>query len=119
MSNFICTDCHEIKPIQPAGGTGYGVYGGKAKVCDACCAKRDREEMHCFGRAVFYLVKTASGYDITNWPGTLRFTVRNRKVGRHNIAGSRLDVWFRDSDNQNWHGVQYGDSQLCHCKRVA
>jgi len=41
------------------------------------------------------------------------------RSGRHNIAGIRVDVWFRGPDGMPWHGVNYGHhSQLTHCKRV-
>ena len=66
------------------------------------------------GRIMLYL----SNGEVMNWPGTLRFPAHVRK-GRHNIAGSRYDVWFAGPDGFQWHGVQYGDNtQICHCKRT-
>ena len=57
---------------------------------------------------------------MSNWPGTLKFRVRYKRVGSHNLAGRRVDVWFTDSDGREWHGINYGhNSQLCHCRRLA
>jgi hypothetical protein len=67
------------------------------------------------GIIVLYLIKNA----VTNWPGTLSFNVFEIKESRHNIAGVRRDVWFKDNSQLTWHGVQIGNfSQLCHCKRL-
>jgi hypothetical protein len=60
----------------------------------------------------------ASPWQVTNWPGSLRFNAFVRR-GRHNLAGTRYDLWFTGPENTLWHGVQYGDqTQVCHCKRL-
>ena len=110
----------------------------KEPVCFACCAVRDAYMMTKTGHSKdlpLYLsdsgdtrIVTSAGRHpaygrytdglISNWPGTLRFKCRV-KVGRHNIAGVRYDVWFTGPDNHVWHGVQFGDNtQICHCKRT-
>lgn len=67
------------------------------------------------GKTTLYL----SNGEVTNWPGTLRFPLWSSKRGRHNIAGTRKDVWFKDGSGNMWHGVQYGEfTQICHCKRL-
>lgn len=67
------------------------------------------------GRATLYL----DGLNILDWPGRLRFRAARRSTGRHNIAGTRTDVWFVGPDGAAWHGVQYGqNTQIVHCKRT-
>ena len=129
--HFVCTDCgEEHVHVNPngCGGTGYGIVregGVEKKVCYDCCGKRDRAEMATTGRAVLYLTEErgAQGgwirYNVTNWPGTLKFQVAYSRAGCHNLAGSRRDVWFTDSDGQRWQGVQLGEnSQICRCRRL-
>lgn len=120
---FIADCGHEI-PALPAGhvgGTGYGRDAEGRTFCYQCCAAQDRRQMAETGRAVLYLTTeghSSGPYVLTNWPGTLRIPVRAASTGRHNIAGSRTDVWF-SFGGRRWHGVQYGDfSQLTHCRRL-
>ena len=119
---------------------------GGRKVCYECCAERDRKYMAKHGRNTLYLSKKyvevdgplghyahpVSGirmralpekdgrwfyWEISNWPGTLRFDCGVRK-GRHNIARTRYDAWFLFGGFE-WHGVQYGDdTQIIHCRRT-
>ncbi len=121
---IICAGCGKI--IIPEKHTpGYGVTPQGEKICFVCCAERDRADMVATGRATLYLVAETgtrgvwTNYAVTNWPGTLRFMVNLSKVGAHNIAGSRHDVWFTDHTGKKWHGVNYGsNSQICHCRRL-
>lgn len=112
-------------------GTGYGTDSAGNKVCYACCAEQDKAWMLEHDRITLYLTdirrhREVRGFhngeysgNVTNWPGTLRYENRNVKVGRHNIAGVRYDVWFVGPDKHVWHGITYGDNtQLCHCKRT-
>jgi len=71
------------------------------------------------GRATLYLVKNDAGeWSATNWPGSLRFEIHHVRIGRHNIARTRKDVWFA-ADGAAWHGVQYGENtQILHCRKV-
>jgi hypothetical protein len=65
------------------------------------------------GRIALYY----TGDEVINWPGTLRIPVDYSSAGRHNIAGTRTDVWFRFGGAE-WHGVTYGEmTQIVHCKR--
>ena len=122
-----CADCG--KEIVPAGcGTGYGAVkegGVEKKVCYDCCGVRDRNEMAATGRAVLYLTEKPMmagctvAMSVSNWPGTLVLPVRSYRRGSHNIAGSRVDVYFAGPDGAQWHGVQLGEnSQICRCKRL-
>ena len=120
---FGCYYCKQAKPYPPGygepgyvGGTGYAKDGEGRLVCYDCCAKQDVEYMTEHGRITLY--DTDKG--VSNWPGTLKFAVLRRSKSRHNIAGWRYDLWFRDSEGAEWHGVRYGDmTQLVHCKRKA
>ena len=121
----ICSRCDkEIEKSKNSFTSGYGLNDKNEKVCYNCCAERDKEYMREHGKNTLYLVKTTKQetglpfYHITNWPGSLSFDITNRRVGRHNIAGVRYDVWFV-FEGFYWHGVTYGDNtQLCHCKRT-
>lgn len=98
--------------------------------CEDCCSMRDREAMIKYGRATLYLNISDYGNrgalgtryisaTITNWLGNLRFYTNLVRIGRHNIAGVRYDVWFNGPDGATWHGTQYGDNtQICHCRRT-
>jgi hypothetical protein len=121
---FVCADCGQEKVhVNPdgCGGTGYGIVregGIEKKVCYDCCGKRDRADMAATGRAVLYLTKKDGNLVVTNWPGTLVIRVRASSNGCHNLARSRVDVWFDDFDGREWHGVQLGEnSQICRCRR--
>jgi hypothetical protein len=139
-NSFTCVKCGQTKPIQTEGGTGYGVDSQKNKICYDCCAILDREQMIQQGRTTLYLVKRyydeankqwrsepvnaseknpAFRYFVTNWPGTLSFKCHCSRMGNHNIASERIDVWFRDKSIGAWHGVHYGrSSDLVYCKRL-
>lgn len=119
---FHCDSCGRNLVHQDPHTTGYGIDSDGLRHCFQCCGHEDREYMIEHGRITLYLTTAAArgsrGATVTNWPGTLRFS-GGYKVGRHNIAGTRFDVWFPGPDGYVWHGVQYGhNTQLCHCKRT-
>ena len=117
-----CFDCGaEFKPDGCT--TGYGTDKDNHRICFACCGNRDLKSMIETGRAILYLCKddnAFNGYKITNWPNSLSFIPTRVKIGRHNIARTRTDVWFNLIEaKEQWHGVTYGDNtQICHCKRI-
>lgn len=120
MSTFRCFDCKRELPVKTDGGTGYGCFGkSNRKVCYECCAKRDIAQMSRDGKTTMYFThKSGEQSYVGNWPGSLKIDCRVR-VGNHNMAGRRYDVWFTGPDGKKWHGVTYGDNtQLCHCKRM-
>jgi hypothetical protein len=116
----VCDRCG--KTCVPEGCTpGYGETDDGKRHRVACCAIVDRERMGDTGRATLYLTLNGpNGSTVGNWPGTLNFQVGRIKVGRHNIARRRYDVWFAGPNGATWHGVTYGDNtQICHCRRIA
>lgn len=119
--SFTCAVCGETKQEpEDSCTTGYGVNEKGEKICFACCGKLDTEEMENGRAPVLYLSKGKDGtWTVTNWPGTLRIPVSPPKKGRHNIAGSRYDVWFPFA-GRHWHGVQYGEwTQVVHVKEIS
>jgi hypothetical protein len=119
--NFTCTMCGKSKPVlRTNGGIGYGEDDQGNKFCYDCAAERDKKEMIETGRATLYLTKDKDGgYKISNWPGTLVFKPTSVKQGKHNIAGSRVDVRFKGPDGSLWAGVQYGRwSDILRCRRI-
>lgn len=116
---FFCVTCQRNYPVQKDGGTGYGVDAEGRKHCYQCCADREKASMMLTGRACLYLVADEDHwhYRVTDWPGKLSFKVSFHKSSRHNFGCTRQDVWFTGPDGKNWHGVNIGDSQICHCRR--
>jgi hypothetical protein len=112
-------DCGHEPSKHSSFTTGYGIDSDGRKLCYDCCAERERQAMIDTGKAYLYLSTDDSGqYVVTDWSGHLRFPT-HASVGRHNIAGTRYDSWFRGPDNFIWWGVTYGDNtQLHHCKRT-
>lgn len=112
---FTC-DCGHVESPHSSYTRGFGTDPNTGKtLCLECCAAEDIRIMEEDGRIVLYLTKDT----VTNWPGTLKFPVQYQTKGKHNIARTRYDVWFRDAKKALWHGVQYGEfTQLCHCRRV-
>lgn len=101
-------------------GTGYGrdSITGETR-CYQCCANLERARMIETGKATLYLTGETYTYEVTDWPGLLRFEARYVRSGRHNIAGTRLDFEFTGPDGFRWVGVQYGEgTQIAHCKRT-
>jgi hypothetical protein len=118
MNTFICFRCKKQIIHNEPHTTGYGLDRAHHKICFACCAIVDENQMIKNGKIVLYLVTKDGINFITNWPGTLSFAVQKIKESRHNIAGVRRDAWFKDKNKSVWHGVQFGHwSQLCHCKK--
>lgn len=121
-----CAECNAELPKPPhTGASGYGMRRdqGNKRFCYACCGKFEKKEMTETGRAFLYVVDrqdTSHAPDyVTDWPGTLRFRVTQWSKGRHNRAGTRLDVWFTGPDGKKWHGWRAGDNgNYIRCKRL-
>ena len=126
-------ECGHVESQHSEITRGYGTNSKGERHCYACCAEQDKTHMREHGKICLYLSTRTPDQDgqiarrdsfgkygdarITNWPNSLEFKGRFCK-GRHNIAGSRYDVWFT-FENTNWHGVQYGENtQILHCKRI-
>lgn len=119
---FTCQACHRVLPVRKSGGTGYATTGSGKRICYECAGKRETKEISkkpTGSKHIFYLTKHDGKYVVSNWPGTIKYPVYASKTGSHNIAGSRIDVWFKDHDGQNWHGVQMGGwNEILHAKKV-
>ena len=79
------------------------------------------------GRATFYIGHTQNPddvypwikqYHVGTWDGSYRWNAYV-KTSWHNFAGKdgRRDCWFNIND-QRWHGVNIGNSDMVHAKRV-
>lgn len=129
-AGFRCHDCKRAVPFKLEGGTGYArvdAPGGEVLICYPCSSKRERADLIERGKGALYLCGTPSfgmaadgkGLRLTDWPGCLCFPVQAHSKGRHNLAGTRIDVWFTGPDGKPWHGVSYGEmTQLCHVRRL-
>lgn len=107
-------DCGHAPSEHGPHTTGYGVAEDGTRHCYDCCAKQECEAMKATGRAFFYF----DGENVTDWSGHLKIPALYVKRGRHNIAGTRLDVWFIFA-GARWHGVRYGDNgTYVRCKRI-
>lgn len=110
--------CGHPRPPVVGCSDGVGHAADGRTYCPECCASRDVGAMLKDGnsrRLPLYF----DGKAITNWPGSLRITAFGTRCGRHNIAGSRVDVWFIGPDRYYWHGVQYGKNrQVLHARRT-
>lgn len=115
---FNCSVCkQDVKEPENTCGSGYALTKDNEKVCYICCGVEDRNYMINEDKICLYLDTTKR--QVTNWPNSLHFGLMNIRIGKHNIARKRYDVYFVGPDNYVWHGVTYGDNtQLCHCKRT-
>ena len=117
-SKVVCADCG--KECIPDGcTTGYGIDKDDRKICFACCGENDRKRLETDDRIDLYLTKNDAGeYTVSNWPGTLKIRCGTPRKGRHNIARTRYDVWFKAGGHE-WHGVQYGENtQIVRCQKL-
>jgi hypothetical protein len=109
--------------------TGTAHYGDR-EICWECAAMIDLGHLIRDGHSKslpFYLTlkdtfettNTFQSWHVSNWPGTLSYRVFSMRKGKHNIGRTRVDVWFVGPDKYVWHGVNIGDTQVCHCKRTS
>ena len=114
-----CSQCgNEFKPNGVS--TGYGVerQTGK-KICYACIGVNDLNALKTSkigDKFTHYLSKGK----VINWPSTMEIVPYwfRFRVGNHNFAGKRTDVWFK-VDGLNFWGVNYGrNSEVLHITRI-
>ncbi len=120
IHEFKCSICGQDKRHKSDITTGYATNQlTNEKICFDCCAEQDRAFMREQGKIMLYLSKNSENdWQVTNWPGTLRFNVTGMRTGRHNMAGSRCDVWF-NFNGRVWWGYCVGEmTQVCHCKQT-
>ena len=120
MAKLICAECG--KEIQRDGVMcGYGRTVDGKILCYDCCAKHTEKEFDSLPqgeKTYLYLVSKNGDLYVTDWTGRFSIPVYRHRKGRHNIAGTRTDVWF-SRYGKKYHGVNYGEfSQICHIKQV-
>ena len=87
--------------------------------CPPCCGDIEKEFMIENGRTTLYLVSDEGDWVVQDFLGVTKFKTAPPRVGRHNLAHNRYDVWFNGPDGFLWHAVRYGDNtEICHCKRT-
>lgn len=120
-NSFTCHQCGEHKTHESKFTTGYRIDRDNNKICYECCGINDKKELEAMmpgEKTYLYLSEKETGWVITNWPGTLNIRCSRPKIGKHNMAGRRFDVWFSFAGNE-YHGVQYGtNTQVLHVKRL-
>lgn len=121
--HFYCSRCARLRShtLRNTITTGYATAANDPdrKTCFACCAKVDAEYMRSNARITLYLTGERGAEVISNWCGTLKMKADYVRRGKHNLARTRYDVWFRDTSGARWYGVQYGENtQLIHCRKL-
>jgi hypothetical protein len=93
-------------------------------LCPECIGNIERKSMLGLGLIDLYLYwkTTDSGKRIPSHVGNwidegLRFDVKRWRIGKHNIAGQRVDVWF-NCGGHVWWGWQVGYHDLVYCRRT-
>ncbi len=113
---FVCSQCHQEKPVQTSDGTGYGYDKNDNMICYSCCGENESKELQTNLKGYLYFC----GDVVSNWPNTLSFNVQGRSYSWHNFAGKngRVDFWFT-AFGKHWHGVCIGrDNQLARVKAL-
>lgn len=102
-------------------GTGYASDGKGNITCYECIGTQDTTEMVTAPigtRFTMYLTETDGQKYVQNWPGTLKRKIQYHTNGRHNIAGTRVNVWF-SINGEKFFGTTYGkNTQLCHIRKI-
>lgn len=97
------------------------------RICEACAAAVERNNMLCIGNALLYLTSEAveppnqawKRFVVTDWLGGLRFNAFNYRHSKHGggFGAKREDFDFIGPDGHIWHGIVRGDSQAARCRR--
>lgn len=100
MNKLDCGHAPEPDILPP----GYTIRGDKTRQCITCTADRQVREMMRTGRG-----KLARDREMmTTIAGLHSFPIVKAEESPHNIAKSRLGVWFIGPDDMRWHGQIYG-----------
>jgi hypothetical protein len=113
-------DCGHAPSAHESFTNGYGITADGKRHCYECCADADRASMIETGCATLYLVGSATGSEVTNWPGSLRFQchyTRHSKRGG-GFGSQRTDAWFTGPDGKVWHAINRGDMDVAQCRRL-
>lgn len=115
---FTCSQCELSKPVYTDGGTGYAIDQKNNKICYSCCAVNDSNDLGAL-KPKEKICLYWDGVQVTNWPGSLKIKAYSVKKGNHNIAGSRVTVYFKHNGNK-FTGINYGSSsQILHVRKTA
>lgn len=93
------------------------------EACVNCIGHLETEFMDKHGQATLYLYTKGEGNNripshVSNWLNELpQFPVVRWSTGKHNICGTRTDVWFKHN-GYLWWGLHLGDNDVVHCKRT-
>lgn len=114
---FTCDQCKEAITHESEISTGYGTNKEGEKICFKCCGINDSKELKELKNGEKMCLYLSNGM-VINWPSTLQIKPYYTKNGRHNIAGTRQDVYFTH-EGERFHGVQYGNmSDILHVKKI-
>ena len=118
-------DCGHMLVPRP-GYTGYAVAWSslaERRICYACAAECDKYAMLLHGVRGMYLTAPAHGrgWQVTNWPGSLRFdaySVRKSRIGGC-CSAPRLTARFYGPDGAPWWIDVRGDMELGTARRCS
>lgn len=120
-----CERCgNVIEPEEGSISTGYGKDIGNRITCYSCCAEADKAALFNakLGETFYYYYTEPEDYKhgtVSNWPGSLKINAYYHKEGRHNLAGKRIDFWFKYKGNLFWGYVLNPDfNQVARIKRI-
>jgi len=116
-TTFTCSQCGETKTHNDNLTTGYGKDSKGNVVCFSCCGINDEKELIELptGKKICHYW---DGKNIINWQGTLKITPYYIKKGRHNMAGTREDIYFNFKGHK-FHATQYGNfSQIAYIQKL-
>src|SRR5262245_24760848 len=118
--NIKCAVCGKRVRYDPTFAIGAEFFCDKGLVCYGCAPRLTREYMTVDGdngRVHLFLGDAPNDQlYVTNSKKTLIFPVTRFKLGRHNLAGTRTDLWFNGPDGREWHGVVYGTHGPLRCR---
>jgi len=115
---FTCSQCGQNKVHESDFSTGYGRDKNNNIICYSCCGINDAKELTDLPKGK-KTVQYWDGENIVNWPASLVIKPYYTTKGRHNMAGTREDIYFR-FNGFKYHAVQYGkNSQIAHIRKTA
>ena len=101
--------------------TGYGVNTAGSRLCYYCIAIRDEQDMVQDGdsSSMYMIVNELGYYEVTNWPGSLRFHVISHTQTPRGPYGNRYEAgWFRGPEGRPWIAEVRGDMDLAKARRL-
>lgn len=116
-------DCGHLSISHSAVAMGYGKNQSGDTSCYECCAQHTRQCMMRDGKTALYLAQNDAGaWEVTDWPGYLRFPAYGVKQGkqRRGCCGplSVTQAYFLGPDGKTWSARVIGDMQIARCRRL-